>query len=71
MVTVYNMMSGTLQKDVKATDTPEQFQTFTNEQEIYRAELQLQEIDFEDTTTKSVPAHLMAINAVEFLKTMK
>jgi len=71
MITVYDMMSGTLRKDIEADSAPEQSQNFMDEREINMPELQLQEIEFDDTATNSMPAHLLNIKATAFLKVMK
>ncbi|NOY67053.1 MAG: hypothetical protein GXP13_06550 [Gammaproteobacteria bacterium] len=68
MVTIYNMMSGTLRKELDATD---QSQSFVTEYELNVPETQLQEIEFDDTATNSIPAHLLSIKAADFLKKMK
>lgn len=71
MITIYDMTSGTLRKDLEANDEYEQNQSAMIEQTQYQAELKLQEIEFETETPDSMPAHLLDAQADDFLNSMK
>jgi len=71
MITIYDMTSGTLRKELEASGMPEQVQPGMIEQEHYQTELKLQEIEFETKQSDSMPTHLLGARATDFLNSMK
>ena len=71
MITVYDMTSGTLRKELEASSTPSETKPALVEHDGYNTELQLQEIEFEQPASDSLPAHLLATQTDEFIDSMK
>jgi len=65
------MTSGALRKDLEASSTPEHTQPEMAGQDLSGPELQLQEIEFENSVSDSMPSHMLDIIAEDFLDAMK
>jgi hypothetical protein len=72
MITVYDMTSGTLRKELEESHQTESLQQTEMHEATHAPELQLQEIVFETPVTNdTLPEHLLGIQVEDFINNMK
>jgi len=72
MITVYDMTSGTLRKELEESKQTESLQQTEMHEAILAPGLQLQEIVFESPCSdEALPEHMLGIKAEDFINSMK
>jgi hypothetical protein len=72
MITVYDMTSGTLRKELEERKQMKSLQQTEMHEALHAPGLQLQEIVFEPPVSEeALPEHMLGIKAEDFINSMK